>query len=185
MVRPAIGGREGWRPRPFPPAGPRALGASPKGERFPRIRVSFGSRFDKPRVIPSCSSDGHRSGAKKKPLRSSSLGRGPIRTENTLGVYKGAPPRAADVSRHSGLNPRAVNMDCLFKPYIRCFRSSRSCGFLRTRDAASTLAPNACQHWSRGKNANAVQATAFAWRCAAGSTSAEAGKRNVTVVPRP
>jgi len=83
-VRPAIGGREGGSPSPVPSGRAPRFGRFAIEARAPRIRVSFGPRREREPNYAVVQATGAGGRAKKKPLRSSSLGRGPNRTDAPL-----------------------------------------------------------------------------------------------------
>ena len=151
-VRPAIGGREGLTPPPVPSGRAPRFGRSPKDERAPRIRVSFGSltsQVSRFRKRPAPERDQEKTPPELVAREGSKFG--PMHPWR----YKGAPPQAADVPTHSGSCPRTLDMDCVFKPFIRCFRSSRraDCSaqgtrLLRSRPThVNTGLEEKCQRW--------------------------------------
>jgi len=127
LVRPAIGGRESMTPSPVPSGRAPRFGRASKEARAPRIRVSFGA-LARAKSFRRFQATGTEGGIRKNPSgarRSGGVQIGPMHPWR----YKGAPPRAAYVSTHCRLGPRAVDLGCLLKPFIRCLRSSHSADF--------------------------------------------------------
>lgn len=173
---------------------PVPSGRAPRFGRFVERRAAQGSGSPSARLMDAprsfvVSATGTEAGAIKNPSgahRSGGVQIGPIHPWR----YKGVPPRAANASMHSGYSPRAVDKDCWFVPFIRRFLSSRRASFLaqgtrllRSRTAAvNSVTREKCD----ARNpASCTHAAAVAWTCACVATIAEAGKRTVTVVPRP
>ena len=100
---------------PVPSGGPRASVVRERPRTLPRIRVSFGSAAPNPARL-MCRTPVE---ATKNPSGAVGSGGAQIRTDVPLD-YKGTPPRAAYVSTPDRLSLPAFDMDCLFKPFIRC-----------------------------------------------------------------